>query len=673
MSEDESDLIGRVFDERYEVIRKLGSGGMADVYLADDRLLGRQVALKVLSSRYANDEQFIERFRREASSAASLNHPNIVQIYDRGEAEGTYYIAMEYLEGRSLKEIIIKYAPLSPELVVSVSIQILEALRFAHRRDVIHRDIKPQNIIVDSEGRVKVTDFGIARAGSASTMTEAGSILGTAHYLSPEQAQGRPVEAASDLYSLGVVMYEMATGTLPFDGDNPVTLAMRHVHDRPVAPSAIIPTIPQNLEAVILHALGKTPTERYLTAQQFLEDLRAVQQGKEVHTPAALVEQPTQVMSAAPLPPAGPQLTTVRRRDPGAVMNQPPLPHAYYDEPPRRFNAWPWILVVILILALAGGAYAILSSWNEPAAELQSVPGLLGLSEAEAKKALEQLGFKLKVEGEQPSADIEEGLIARQEPGEGTKQSNGATISVWISSGMGKVTVPQLVGKTQVQAAAELGALGLEVDPQEEPSNDKDVGTVLRQNPAPGKEVEVGSKVTIVVAAPANTVQIPRLIGRNQDAAIVILEGLKLTPKVELVDSEEVGGTVVDQSPKEGEEVEPNSVVTIFVSNAPLPTTVKVPAVVGLTRAQAIAKLETYQLNAYIVTQETPDYPPNQVIEQNPTAGVTVEKGSSIRITVTKTPESTTTTTIPTTTTTLPSTTLPPTTEPPPVTETGSF
>ena len=274
--------MGRVLDDRYDFVRKLGSGGMADVYLANDRLLGRQVAVKVLSSRFAHDEQFVERFRREASSAASLNHPNIVQIYDRGEAEGTYYIAMEYLEGRSLKEIIVEHAPLSPDFLTSISVQILEALRAAHSRDVIHRDIKPQNIIVDNDGRVKVTDFGIARAGSVSTMTEAGSVLGTAHYLSPEQAQGQPVEAASDLYSLGVVMYEMATGKLPFDGDSPVSIAMQHVHAQPVPPRSIAPKIPENLEALILRSLGKLPTERYLTAQAMLDDLRRVQASEPV-------------------------------------------------------------------------------------------------------------------------------------------------------------------------------------------------------------------------------------------------------------------------------------------------------------------------------------------------------------------------------------------------------
>ena len=229
-------MIGRVFDDRYEILRKLGTGGMAEVYLAHDRHLDRDVALKVLLSKYAEDEQFIERFRREASAAASLNHPNIVQIYDRGEGEGTYYIAMEYLDGRPLKEIILRFAPAAHRpRGLHVAARSWRRLRFAHRKDVIHRDIKPQNIMVDDEGRVKVTDFGIARAG-ASSMTETGSILGTAHYLSPEQAQGGQVEAGSDLYSLGIVMYEMVTGTLPFTGDNPVAIAMQHVHEPPVPP-----------------------------------------------------------------------------------------------------------------------------------------------------------------------------------------------------------------------------------------------------------------------------------------------------------------------------------------------------------------------------------------------------------------------------------------------------
>ncbi|MFH0916594.1 MAG: Stk1 family PASTA domain-containing Ser/Thr kinase [bacterium] len=660
-------MIGRVFDDRYEIIRKLGSGGMADVYLANDRLLGRQVAIKILSSRFAHDEQFVERFRREASSAASLNHANIVQIYDRGEAEGTYYIAMEYLEGRSLKEIILKYAPLSPDLLVSISVQILEALRFAHRRDVIHRDIKPQNIIIDSDGRVKVTDFGIARAGSASTMTEAGSILGTAHYLSPEQAQGQPVEAASDLYSLGVVMYEMATGKLPFDGDNPVSIAMQHVHEYPASPRDIAPDIPENLEAVILRSLGKRPTARYLTAHAMLDDLRRVQDGEAISVPAAYAEEATQVMSPAAVASAA-QPTQVRRKTPDGMG---PAPQPYYGEPPRRFNVWPWILVIVLILALAGGAYAIFSNWGSAGADLAVVPGVIGLSEAEAKTKIEAEGFKFKNEGDQPSADAAVGNVVRQDPEEGTKLAKGEPVSIWLSSGKGKVTVPDVVGKTQVGAAQELGALGFVVVPKEETNKDQPVGTVLRQNPEAGREVDAGATVTIVVVAPSNTVAVPRLITLNQDAAVALIEGMKLVAKVELVDSTLTGGTVVDQNPKEGEDAEPGSTVTIFISNAPVPTTVKVPAVVGLSPTQAAAKLATFSLRTRIVPQETPDYPPNLVIEQSPTAGVEVEKNSYVDIKVSKEPPSTTTTTEPpTTTTTQPPTTT--TTRPPSTSTTGT-
>ncbi len=650
---------------------------MAEVYLANDRLLGRQVALKVLSARYAHDAQFVERFRREASSAASLNHPNIVQIYDRGEAEDTYYIAMEYLDGRSLKEIIMKYAPLDPELVVSVSVQILEALRFAHRRDVIHRDIKPQNIIIDGEGRVKVTDFGIARAGSASTMTEAGSILGTAHYLSPEQAQGQPVEAASDLYSLGVVMYEMATGKLPFDGDNPVGIAMQHAHERPVAPRTITPDIPENLEGVILRSLGKHPIERYLTAQAMLADLRKVQDGEPVSAPAAFVEEATQIMAPAAVAAAA-QPTQVRPKGSGRVD---PLAEPFYAEGPRRRSVWPWILVIILLLALGGGAYAVFANWNTAAAEIAVVPGVVGMSQENAKKAVEAAGFDFKVEGEQPSADVEAGSIAYQEPGEGTELALGEQVSVWVSSGEGKVEVPNVVGKTQVAATQQLMALGLEVVTKEETVKDQQVGMIVRQSPGEGEQVDAGTKVTIVVVAPSNTVEVPRLIGMTEDSAVALVEGMKLVAVVRERESTEPGKTVVDQDPREGEEAEPGSEVIIFVSNAPEVTTVRVPPVaqMGYTVAQARARLATYGLRSNTVEVETPNYPPGEVIGQDPPAGVEVERGSIVALTVAKEPPSTTTTTLPpTTTTTQPptTTTKPPTTsttQPPTTTATTSF
>jgi serine/threonine-protein kinase len=306
--------------------------------------------------------------------------------------------------------------------------------------------------------------------------------------------------------------------------------------------------------------------------------------------------------------------------------------------------------------------------------DLVVVPGVIGLNEADATEALDLMGFDIKIEGEQASAEVDEGLVARQEPEEGTKQAKGAAVSVWLSSGEGTVTVPDVVGKSQVEAAQELGALGLDVVPKEEASTDAEPGTVLRQNPGAGEEVRAGAEVTIVVATQGNTVQVPVLVGRNQDAAIALLEGLGLTPKVEEVDSTEVGGTVVDQDPPDGEQVEPGTVVTLFVSNAPVPTTVKVPAVVGLTRSQAVQKLALYELEAFVVMVETPDYEPGQVLEQNPTAGVEVEKGSSVRISVAKEPPSTTTTTAPpTTTTTAPPSTTTTTTEPPPSTDTTSF
>src|SRR5438876_506973 len=289
-------LIDRVFDRRYVVQRKLGSGGMADVYLAEDQELGRRVALKMLNERHANDDQFVERFRREAQSAAGLNHPNIVSIFDRGQAEGTYYIAMEYLDGRTLKELLVRNGPTPVPIAIDYARQILGALAFAHRGGIVHRDIKPHNIVVRKDGRLKVTDFGIARSG-ASQMTEAGSIVGTAQYLSPEQARGAPVDARSDLYSLGIVLYEMLTGKVPYTGDAPVEIAMKHLTAVPDPPSKLRPDVPHDLDAIVMRALAKDPEQRYGSAEEMDADLARVARGVAVSQKTE--EAMTQVLAGA--------------------------------------------------------------------------------------------------------------------------------------------------------------------------------------------------------------------------------------------------------------------------------------------------------------------------------------------------------------------------------------
>src|ERR671914_2185112 len=340
-------LINTVFDGRYRVLRKLGSGGMANVYLAEDGELGRQVAIKILNDRHAADDQFVERFRREAKNAAGLSHPNIVQIYDRGEAEGTYYIAMEYLEGRTLKEAAGRQ-PLPIREAIGYVREILAALRFAHRKGIVHRDIKPHNALIDGDGRVKVTDFGIARAGAASQMTEAGSIIGTAQYLSPEQAKGAAVDHRSDLYSLGIVLYELLTGAVPFTGDTPVEIAMKHLSTVPEPPSSRRPELPRALDQAVLRALAKDPDDRYASAEEMDAELARVAEGLPVSTETA--EAATAVLAGAGVTDTA--ATAVVRR-PAAPRTYAPPPSEYYYEPPqrRRPPVWPWPIALLLLVA----------------------------------------------------------------------------------------------------------------------------------------------------------------------------------------------------------------------------------------------------------------------------------------------------------------------------------
>src|SRR5947209_5912217 len=327
---------GTLVDDRYKIISRLGSGGMADVYCAEDQQLGRKIALKLLHRRFAEDPGFVERFRREAQSAAGLQHPNVVSVYDRGEYDGTYYIAMEYLPGRTLKQVVRQDAPLDPVRAIDLTLQILKAARFAHRRGVIHRDLKPHNVIVDESDHAKVTDFGIARAG-ASDMTETGSIMGTAQYLSPEQAQGHAVSAGSDLYAIGVVLYELLTGRVPFDADSAVTIALKHVSEPPVAPRAINPTIPRELEQIVLWTLSKNPAQRPRDADQLIDALEKARErivsGTQGHRTAVV-----------PIVPV--------------IEHRPALAEPVPAE--RSRPVWPWLLALLVLLLAAGGVAAYL-------------------------------------------------------------------------------------------------------------------------------------------------------------------------------------------------------------------------------------------------------------------------------------------------------------------------
>jgi eukaryotic-like serine/threonine-protein kinase len=340
----------QLVDNRYRIVRPLGSGGMAEVYLAHDDVLDRDVAVKVMSGRYADDDEFVERFKREAQSAAALSHPNIVSIYDRGESEdGTYYIAMEYLPGGTLKDCLLRRGALPPHTAAAVALQIAEALHAAHRTEVVHRDIKPHNVLVTASGDVKVGDFGIARAASSSTMTRTGSILGTAHYISPEQAMGEPVGPSSDLYSLGIVLYEMLTGTLPYDAETPIGIAMKHVNGHLVPPRELSPEIPEGINAITLKLLAKNPDERYASAAELIEDLERVIEGldpanattREVERLAPEDMYPSAVQThTAPIPPAPP------------IMREGGKRH-------KRRRLWAPILLLLILTLLGGLGYVI--------------------------------------------------------------------------------------------------------------------------------------------------------------------------------------------------------------------------------------------------------------------------------------------------------------------------
>lgn len=624
----------QVVSGRYRVLRKIGGGGMADVYLCEDLTLGRRVALKVLLQRFLDDPNFVERFRREAKAAAGLNQANLVSIYDWGEVDGTYFIVMEYVEGETLKDLVRRQGRLGGSEAVRILLQLLAALEFAHRTGIVHRDVKPQNVMLDRHGNVKVTDFGIARAGD-SGMTEAGSILGTAQYLAPEQAKGQRVDERSDLYSVGIVLYEMLTGTVPFKGDSAVTVALKHVNEMAAEPAQLVPGLPYALNQIVLKAIAKDPDQRYQTAEQFARDLRSAQVGGPV---AAAAFDPgaeaTRLMGAGTVAGAGAT----------SVMTGGPLAQTTGDRGRRR-RRWRWVLVIVLLLlVIAAAAYGLVRAMG---AGSGVVPTVVGKSKAVALTKLEEAGFKAGGVQEEYSDKYDQGFVSRQAPPGGTKLRKGDTVDLWVSKGSETVTLKDFTGWSAQQVQGWLAKNGLSGNGKHDKSGAVASGEVFKQDPPAGDPVKRGDTITYWVSSGRPQATVPDLTNHTQDAAQTALAdaGL-LLGAVTLEPSTTVpSGEVIRQDPAAGVEVAKGSAVNIVVSSgspspspSPSPTasTVTIPNVYGMDSTSATDTLTADGFDVKVKQKGGTGQPPGTVVEIVPDAGTVVASGSKVLLVIAK-------------------------------------
>lgn len=563
--------MSKVFGERYEIIERIGVGGMAIVYKAKDLLLNRIVTIKVLREQFASDEDFVRRFRREAQSAASLSHPNIVSIYDVGKDGETEYIVMEYIEGRNLKELIRNYAPLSAEQTINLGRQIAEAIRHAHEHHIIHRDIKPHNILVTADGRVKVTDFGIARAVSAATMTHTGDIVGSVHYLSPEQAKGVQTNEQSDLYSLGIILYELLTGKVPYDGETPISIALKHLQEAPVPPKKLNPKISEELESIVLRAIAKSPEQRYGTAKELLEDLGRIQSGQ----PIRKVEMPVQE-----------DLDSTRIHKSlssgvnAALTAHPKDKEPLSDQPKKRRKIWPWVTAVVILLLL-GGSWFWLKSYI--GGGTTKVPDLVGKSVLDAGFFVKQANLGLDPNVTEEFSDtVTQGKITHQDPFANTLVKDGRDIKIWVSKGPEMLKVPNLKSgeMTQEDAQNAISSLGFtgEVNISKDTKSSLPAGTVISQNPPPDTLWPKNGKIDLKISGgTANTnLVMPNMIGRSvTEAQDVLVNQLKLTSTSVVIkhqnSTDYPKDAVMATDPNPGDPIQPNAVVTLTVSSGPGP------------------------------------------------------------------------------------------------------
>ena len=600
--------IGTMLSGRYEVLKRVGSGGMADVYMAKDHKLNRNVAVKVLKSEYVEDEKFLKKFETEAQAVARLSHPNIVNIYDVGIEDGINYIVMELAEGITLKEYIRKKGYLSPKETVEISTQIASAISHAHKNHIIHRDIKPQNILVSDTGIIKVTDFGIAKATSSNTVTSTATAMGSVHYISPEQAKGRFCDEKSDIYSLGITMYEMVTGHVPFDHENGVTIALMHLQNEITPPSQIRDGIPDSLEKIILKCTMKKPEERYQTADDLIADLRLVFEdtsGGYVGVVPAIDDSPTIMIDQNELT----QRINTPKKD-QKIQQEEPLKdeeqNAYLDEDDEEESGMnSKIEKLVIVLAAVVGAIILISiivfvvkssgvfksgksttttsigttaESNDTESKKYTVDNYIGMSLSAAREKIDGK-FKIKVE-EEYSADYAKGLVIRQDPESDTELEEGKTLTLVVSKGTrteDKVSVPEVVGKMESSAKSELEAAGLKVSVKTKYSTDVAKGKVISQSPGSGNQVTKNSTVVITVSQgekPETMVRVPNLRYFTESGARSELKNSNLvlgSVLTEYSDSVEKG-LVIRQTVSSGSKVKEGTAVGIYVSLGPRQT-----------------------------------------------------------------------------------------------------
>ena len=665
---------GVFLGKRYEILGRVGSGGMADVYKGKDHKLNRYVAIKVLKSDYRSDQVFIQKFLSEAQAAAGLMHPNVVNVYDVGQDRGLYYMVMELVEGITLKDYIQKKGKLSAKETISISIQMVTGIQAAHNRHIIHRDIKPQNIIISKEGKVKVTDFGIARA-TTSTQTISASVMGSVHYTSPEQARGGRVDEKSDIYSAGITMYEMITGHVPFDGDSTVSVALKHLQEEIVSPSKEVPGIPYSLECIIMKCTQKNPERRYHDCESLLLDLKRSlvdPDGDFVITGSVAAAAPdsdrTVVMSTEELE----QLQNQRYDDEDDEYDDEYDEDEYDDEDEEDDDDYQeerrkkkdvnpdtkkimrillivaGVIVALLVIFLVGNAVGVFSGPGITATTEKQVdvPDVRGMTEDEARDELNDKNLGMRVSGREASDEYDEGEIISQDPGDGEKVDEHTTIEVVVSTGpeTKMVKVPNVVDAKEADAEKEIEDAGLIVKKEFEASDDVDAGRVISVSPDAGTEVEEGSEVTIVVSTGPETkmVAVPKLVGRQAADAEAALTSAGLVGSVTEQYSDEPAGQVISQSPLEGEQVEEGSTVSYVVSLGPETKTVTVPNLTtGMTREEAEQALTAAGLEVGTVTEaNSSSITPGYVMNQTISPGTEVAEGTAVGFTVSIGPES---------------------------------